>query len=107
MRFHARALQLITLLRRDVRRAGLTRAVAEVFASVVEGAAGFHLDLHARQRNRTVAAIDDADGELAAGDERLDHVGNLESHVEAMIAIDEVQSAARTARDRLEHELLV
>src|ERR1051325_264939 len=58
----------------DARGTDLARAVAEVLAGVVEREAGIGLDFDDRQREGTVALVDDADGELAAGEVLLDDV---------------------------------
>src|SRR5204863_9251464 len=88
-------------------RTDLARAFPEVFAGVVEGGAGVALDLDRRQGERSIALIDDADGQLAPGDELLRQIRNALVDLKISVAIDEVVSAARDDGDRLQDQEIV
>ena len=103
----ANVLHCIAHLRRDVRRTNLASSFAEVLAVVVEREAGLHFDFDHRQREWTISVIDDADAQLAAGDESFDEIGHVEIRVEVLPTIDEKQSAARSTGLRLQNHAIV
>src|SRR5258708_10147628 len=103
MGFQRHALALRGGPGREVGRADLMRALAEVFAFVVEGMARIDFDLQAGEGEGPAPAIDDANGDLAADEELLDEVGHAERRglsddgIAIAVAVEEEEPAARTA----------
>ena len=95
---------------RDLRRTDLARSAAEVFAVVVEFAAGVDFDLDHRQREELSVALDDADRQLAPFDELLDDVGQLQLRdlsydvFDVVAAVEEEEAAARSCGQWLEDD---